>query len=98
MTMDTPMDSKPVDNKEASPNSPASSATPPEPLPQTKARDELKAAAQQEANIPLWKDFGYFLLHNKKWWLLPIIVILVLLGLLMAVSSTAIAPFIYTVF
>jgi hypothetical protein len=59
---------------------------------------DLKSVAQQEANIPLWKDFGYFLLHNKKWWLLPIIVILVLLGLLTALSSTAIAPFIYTVF
>jgi hypothetical protein len=59
---------------------------------------DLKTVAQEEANIPLWKDFGYFLIHNKKWWLLPIIVILVLLGLLTAISSTAIAPFIYSVF
>jgi hypothetical protein len=59
---------------------------------------DLKTVAQKEANIPLWKDFGYFLIHNKKWWLLPIIVILVLLGLLTAISSTAIAPFIYSVF
>lgn len=65
-----------------------------EPSPST----ELKAAADREANIPLWKDFLYFLIHNKKWWLLPIIIIVILLGFLMALSSTAIAPFIYTVF
>ena len=61
-------------------------------------QDELKAIAQLEANIPLWKDFAIFLRHNKKWWLLPIIVILLFLSLMVAMSSTAIAPFIYTVF
>lgn len=59
---------------------------------------DLKTLAEQEANIPLWKDFGYFLIHNKKWWLLPILLILILLSLLTALSSTAVAPFIYTVF
>jgi hypothetical protein len=73
-------------------------ALPPVPVPETKSEVDLKAVAQQEANIPLWKDFGYFLLHNKKWWLLPILVILILLSLLMLLSTTAIAPFIYTVF
>ena len=62
------------------------------------AADNLKAAAQSEGHIPLWKDFAYFLLHNKKWWLLPIILILLALSLLVALSSTAVAPFIYTVF
>ena len=37
-------------------------------------------------------------MHNKKWWLLPIILILLALSLLVALSSTAVAPFIYTVF
>lgn len=39
-----------------------------------------------------------FLKYNKKWWLLPIILILLALSLLVALSSTAVAPFIYTVF
>ena len=39
-----------------------------------------------------------FLRHNKKWWLLPIIVVLLLLGLLVMLSGTAIAPFIYPLF
>jgi hypothetical protein len=73
-----------------------------EPLPGHPApptpQSDLKSIAAQHANVPMWKDFGYFLLHNKRWWLLPILIILLLLGLLTAVSSTAIAPFIYTVF
>ncbi len=39
-----------------------------------------------------------FLLHNKKWWLSPIIVALLLVGLLIVLGSSAAAPFIYTLF
>ncbi len=40
-------------------------------------------------------EFWEFLKHNKKWWLVPILVALVLLGLLVVLSGTALAPFIY---
>ncbi len=40
----------------------------------------------------------HFILHNKKWWLLPIIIILVLLGVLVVLGGTAAGPFIYTLF
>jgi len=43
-------------------------------------------------------EFWFFLKHNKKWWLLPIIIILLLMGLLVLLSGTAIAPFIYPLF
>jgi hypothetical protein len=43
-------------------------------------------------------EFAYFLRHSGKWWLLPVIAVLVLLGALIALSSTAAAPFIYTLF
>ena len=44
-------------------------------------------------------EFWYFLKHNKKWWLLPILIVFLLLGVLVFLSSaTPIAPFIYTVF
>jgi Family of unknown function (DUF5989) len=59
---------------------------------------ELERAAQEESRTPLLKDFAYFLLNNKKWWLLPILIVLLGLSLLMLLSSTAIAPFIYTLF
>ena len=39
-----------------------------------------------------------FLKHNKKWWLTPIIVALLLMGILIALSGSAVAPFIYTLF
>lgn len=40
----------------------------------------------------------YFLKHNKKWWLLPIVAILLLVALLVILSGTALAPFIYPLF
>jgi len=39
-----------------------------------------------------------FLLQNKKWWLTPIILVLLLVGLLIILGGTGAAPFIYTLF
>lgn len=45
------------------------------------------------------KEFWGFLRERKKWWLLPIIVMLALLGLLIIFTEgSAVAPFIYTLF
>jgi len=45
------------------------------------------------------KEFGEFLMHRKKWWLTPIIIMLLLLGcLIFFTQSSAVAPFIYTLF
>lgn len=45
------------------------------------------------------KDLFGFLKARKKFWLLPIILVLLLMGVLIVFTSgTAIAPFIYTVF
>jgi hypothetical protein len=46
----------------------------------------------------LLAEFWEFLAHNKKWWLLPIVVVMVGLGVLIWLSSTPLAPFIYTLF
>jgi competence protein ComGC len=44
-------------------------------------------------------DFWQFLKDRKKWWLLPMIVVLLLIGVLIVMTSgSAIAPFIYTLF
>ena len=43
-------------------------------------------------------EFWQFLSHTKKWWLLPIVTILLLFGVLVFLSGTAAAPFIYTLF
>ena len=41
-------------------------------------------------------EFWDFLIYNKKWWLTPIILVLLLMGVLVMLSGTAAAPFIYT--
>lgn len=43
-------------------------------------------------------EFIDFLKHNKKWWLIPILLILLAMGLLVLLSSSAVAPFIYPLF
>jgi hypothetical protein len=43
-------------------------------------------------------EFIAFLKHSRKWWLIPVILVLLGLGLLMLLSSTAAAPFIYPLF
>jgi len=47
----------------------------------------------------LFKELWGFMKTRKKWWLLPIIIILILLGLLIIFTeSSAVAPFVYTLF
>jgi Family of unknown function (DUF5989) len=44
------------------------------------------------------RDLWGFLKERKKWWLLPMIVMLLLVGMLIFSSGSAVAPFIYTLF
>ncbi len=39
-----------------------------------------------------------FLWRRKLWWLIPMVVVLVLLGFLLALGGTVVAPFIYSLF
>jgi presenilin-like A22 family membrane protease len=39
-----------------------------------------------------------FLLHRKKWYLIPTAGVILIFGLLLVFGSTAAAPFIYTLF
>nr|WP_269203830.1 DUF5989 family protein [Pseudodesulfovibrio alkaliphilus] len=49
--------------------------------------------------VDFLKDLWGFLRERKKFWLLPIILVLLLFGALIVLTSgSAIAPFIYTVF
>ena len=49
--------------------------------------------------MTLVREFWEFMKVRKKWWLLPIIVVMVLLGSLMVFAQgSALAPFIYTIF
>lgn len=44
------------------------------------------------------REFLAFLSVNKKWWLFPIILALLGLGMLVFLGGTAVSPFIYTLF
>jgi len=54
--------------------------------------------AGEESRSGLVAEFWSFLKFNKKWWLLPILLLLAMLGLLAVFGSSAVAPFIYTLF
>jgi hypothetical protein len=59
---------------------------------------DFEDAARRPQRTNFISEFWGFLRHSKKWWLLPIVVVLVAFGLLALLSSTAAAPFIYTLF
>lgn len=49
--------------------------------------------------LELLRDLWGFMKERKKFWLLPIIVVLVLVGVLLVLAQgSAVAPFIYTLF
>ena len=49
--------------------------------------------------MSLVHELWLFMKERKKWWLLPIIVVMVLVGaLLVFAQGSALAPFIYTIF
>ncbi|MBN2423495.1 MAG: hypothetical protein JXR46_07790 [Calditrichaceae bacterium] len=51
------------------------------------------------SKLSIIKEFWLFLKERKKWWLAPIIVILVLLSaLIVFAEGSALAPFIYSLF
>lgn len=52
----------------------------------------------QAPRVSLARELWDFLVDNKKWWLLPILISLLALGLLVAAGSSGLAPFIYTLF
>jgi hypothetical protein len=56
---------------------------------------ERQAAGKQAGFMA---QFLGFLRHNKKWWLTPILVLLLLAGVLIFLGGTGVAPFIYTLF
>ena len=60
--------------------------------------EDFAAQAASGDRSSLLREFVEFLGENKKWWLAPIIVSILLLGALVLLGGTAAAPFIYTLF
>lgn len=45
----------------------------------------------------LLKEFAGFAWHNKVWWIMPVVLVLLLMAMLIVLGQTT-APFIYTLF
>ena len=51
------------------------------------------------SKLAIAKEFFQFIKAQKKWWILPIMVFLLFLGLILVFAEgSAIAPFVYTLF
>ena len=51
-----------------------------------------------EQQLSLASELWMFIIENKAWWMVPILLVLGGLGVLVIISSTGAAPFIYTLF
>jgi len=65
--------------------------------PEEDKRTEFERAGEDE-QLSIFGEFWLFITENKKWWLIPILVVLLLLGAVAILGSTGAAPFIYTLF
>lgn len=52
----------------------------------------------QNQSRGLAREFCGFLMHNKKFWLIPILLVFILFGLLIILGGSSVAPFIYPLF
>lgn len=66
------------------------------PAPSASGKSEFEQAGQEQ-QPSLVVEFIDFLKYNKKWWLLPIVIVLALVGILVFLASTGVAPFIYPI-
>ncbi|MFM9115696.1 MAG: DUF5989 family protein [Planctomycetota bacterium] len=64
---------------------------------QNEQRNEFERAGE-EAPLSIIGEFWLFITENKKWWLIPLLLAFLLVGLLVVLGSTGAAPFIYTLF
>ena len=60
-------------------------------------KNEFSEKASEKSRGPA-AEFLSFVLHNKKWWLTPIIVVLALVAALVVLGGSGVAPFIYSLF
>jgi hypothetical protein len=62
------------------------------------ADDKKTDFEEVESEVGLLGEFVEFLLENKKFWMIPILLVLLMLGVLIILGQGAAAPFIYTLF
>ena len=61
-------------------------------------KSEFEQATAEEGRGSFFGELWGFMRQNKKWWLLPLIMAFLVFALLIFLSGTGLAPFIYTLF
>ena len=61
-----------------------------------KEKTEFEDAEGKQLSIA--QEFVQFIVENKAWWLVPIMLVLGLIGLIVTLSATGALPFIYAMF
>ena len=65
----------------------------------SQAKNAVEDAPSEQSSRGFLSEYWDFLRNNKKWWLGPLVIALLLLGALMMLGGgTASGPFIYTLF
>ena len=54
--------------------------------------------AGSKAEASLFGELMAMMRQNKKYWLIPLVILLLIFGVLLVLGTTAAAPFIYTLF
>ena len=60
-------------------------------------QDEFESRIKERPQ-GLVREMWRFLMSNKKWWLVPMLIVFLLVGLLVVLGGSGAAPFIYTLF
>jgi hypothetical protein len=60
--------------------------------------ESFEDAARAKGRATIGSELWHFLRRTRKWWLVPILLVLLTFGVLLFLSTTAAAPFIYTLF
>ncbi len=65
--------------------------------PRSSQENRFEAEAEQ-SDVGFLREFVQFLRENKKWWLIPLVGSLLLIGVISVLAGSGAAPFIYTLF
>ena len=61
-------------------------------------KKDFRSLTENSKQTGLVYEIFSMLMHNKKWWLTPIILVLLIFGFLIIIGGSSYAPFIYTLF
>jgi hypothetical protein len=62
--------------------------------------DENKSFAEEasKGRTNLLREYWDFIREERKWWIVPVLFVLLLMGVFVVLGGTSLAPFIYTLF